>query len=103
MLTVIGTIDRLPSHFDRGVRFKFSVDTVHDVQAKLPPRIASAWHTGFRDTVQRVVEERLEELWQLPVRLRQPHGSADRAERRPMLAISGPSCRRLRSGVWSIS
>ena len=76
-ITLTGTIDNLPYHFDQGTRFNFAVERVHDAHIKVPPRITLAWYTGFRDTVQAVGDVQPGERWQLTVRLQRPHGNAN--------------------------
>ena len=76
-ITLTGTIDNLPYHFDQGTRFNFAVERVHGAAVKVPPRIALAWYTGFRDTLQQVGDVQPGERWQLTVRLQRPHGNAN--------------------------
>lgn len=71
---VTGTIDSLPNRFEQGVRFNLAVESA---SAKLPPRIALAWYTGYRDTVQPVADVQPGERWDLTVRLQRPHGNAN--------------------------
>ena len=76
-ITLTGTIDNLPYHFDQGTRFHFAVEHVHNARVTVPPRITLAWYTGFRDSVQPVPSVRPGERWQLVVRLQRPHGNAN--------------------------
>ena len=88
-VTLTGTIDNLPYHFDQGTRFNFAVERVHDARIKVPPRITLAWYAGFRGAVrqvgpvppvspvQQVGQVQPGERWQLTVRLQRPHGNAN--------------------------
>lgn len=76
-ITLIGTIDSLPYHFDQGVRFNFAVEHAGAAQGAVPPRVALAWYTGFKGTQQPVGAVRPGERWQLTVRLQRPHGNAN--------------------------
>lgn len=79
-ITLIGTIDSLPSRFERGVRFNFAVEEIvgEEVPASFPPRLALSWYSTFhRDELQRVADPQPGERWQLTVRLRRPHGNAN--------------------------
>jgi competence protein ComEC len=76
-VTVVGTIDSLPYRFDQGVRFNFAVEQVVGAKIRVPPRVALAWYSGFRDTVQEVGAVQPGERWQLTVRLQRPHGNAN--------------------------
>ena len=76
-LTLTGTIDSLPYHFDGGVRFNFAVEHIDEPRATVPPRIALAWYTGYRDFQQAVGDVQPGERWQLTVRLQRPHGNAN--------------------------
>ncbi|RJG21087.1 DNA internalization-related competence protein ComEC/Rec2 [Massilia cavernae] len=76
-LMVIGVIDSLPYNFDQGVRFQFRVEQATGARAAVPPRIALAWYTGFRDSEQQAGNVQPGERWQLTVRLQRPHGNAN--------------------------
>ena len=76
-LTLVGTIDSLPYHFDQGVRFNFRVEQAAGNGAAVPPRVALAWYTGFRTSSQQVGDVQPGERWQLTVRLQRPHGNAN--------------------------
>jgi competence protein ComEC len=76
-ITLTGTISSLPYRFDQGVRFNFAVEKWDGPDARIPPRIALAWYTGFRDAHQKVGDVQPGERWQLTVRLQRPHGNAN--------------------------
>lgn len=76
-ITLVGTIDSLPYRFDGGVRFNFAVEQVAGSKMTVPPRVALAWYSGFRDSVQRAGAVQPGERWQLTVRLQRPHGNAN--------------------------
>ena len=76
-LVLTGTIDSLPYNFDQGVRFNFAVEKVSEPGVVVPPRVALAWYTGFKDTQQHVGDVQPGERWQLTVRLQRPHGNAN--------------------------
>lgn len=73
-LLVTGTIDSLPYQFDQGVRFNLAVERAD--RAGVPPLVALAWYTGFKDQ-QPVGDIRPGERWQFTVRLQRPHGNAN--------------------------
>ena len=80
-LTIVGTIDSLPSYFERGVRFNFKVEKVLPVDGEvpaIPDRLALSWYAGYEEEVpQPAGEVHPGERWQLTVRLRRPHGNAN--------------------------
>jgi competence protein ComEC len=75
--TVIGTIDSLPYRFDQGVRFNFKVERVVGDGARVPPRVALSWYSGFRGSAQQVGDVQPGARWRLTVRLQRPHGNAN--------------------------
>ncbi len=76
-ITLVGTIDSLPYHFDQGVRFHFKVEQSAGSRATVPPRVALAWYTGYGAARSQVGEVQPGERWQLSVRLQRPHGNAN--------------------------
>lgn len=76
-LTLVGVVDSLPYNFDQGVRFHFRVEQAYGARFAVPPRIALAWYTGFRDSVEQVGDVQPGERWRLTVRLQRPHGNAN--------------------------
>lgn len=76
-LTVVGIVDSLPYTFDQGVRFHLKVEEARGAQFPVPPRVALAWYTGFRDARQQVGNVQPGQRWRLTVRLQRPHGNAN--------------------------
>ncbi|MES2739809.1 MAG: DNA internalization-related competence protein ComEC/Rec2 [Pseudomonadota bacterium] len=76
-VTVVGTIDSLPHHFEQGVRFHFAVERVLAPRLVLPPRLSLAWYAGRDGAAGVVGQVRPGERWQLTVRLQRPHGNAN--------------------------
>lgn len=91
-ITVIGTVDDLPSHTEQGARFRFVVEQVvmqGAVKPPVPPRLALSWYGNQR--YQTPVEDgegaapprlavpdlRPGERWRLQVRLKRPHGNVN--------------------------
>lgn len=76
-VTIIGTVDSLPSHFPQGIRFDFRVEQIAGT-APVPSRIALSWYYSFQSNSQvQWQAPRPGERWQLTVRLRRPHGNAN--------------------------
>ncbi|PFH11601.1 competence protein ComEC [Collimonas sp. PA-H2] len=79
-VTVIGTIASLPSYFETGARFNFVVEKVVQQNGEspvIPKRLALAW---YRNGDQEQTPQPLLTAgarWQLTVRLKRPHGSAN--------------------------
>ena len=85
-VTVVGIIDSLPQPFERGVRFEFAVETVLTPEAPVPSHLQLAWYSGrdggadYIDAPAKMMPKapvRAGERWQLTVRLKKPHGSAN--------------------------
>lgn len=78
-IVLVGTIDSLPHHFERGVRFHFAVESVdgETLPPHFPQRVALSWYTGFGAEAAPLPEVRPGERWRLTVRLRRPHGNAN--------------------------
>ncbi len=80
-VTIVGTIDSMPSYFERGVRFNFTVEKVvplDGIKPVLPARLALSWYSAFGvDEIKNVAEVYPGERWQFVVRLRKPHGNAN--------------------------
>jgi competence protein ComEC len=80
-VTLVGTIDSLPSRFEEGVRFNFAVERVLPVGGRtpvVPGRLALSWYSAFREQeLQEIGDVQPGERWQLTVRLQRPHGSAN--------------------------
>jgi len=78
-ISVIGVVASLPQPAERSVRFEFDVERVLTPGAQVPQRIVlSWWGRGARDASPAVLPEvHPGERWQLLVRLKRPHGSAN--------------------------
>ena len=76
-ITLVGTIDSLPYHFEQGVRFNFAVESASGAAFAVPPRVALSWYSGFREHTEAVGEVAPGERWRLTVRLQRPHGNAN--------------------------
>lgn len=85
-VTVVGTVDSLPARFERGVRFNFLVEKTVSQGAEtplIPARLALAWYAAGSFSKSNsapaavVPDPQPGERWQLTVRLRRPHGSAN--------------------------
>ncbi|MFZ6658723.1 DNA internalization-related competence protein ComEC/Rec2 [Undibacterium sp. TJN19] len=79
-ITVTGTIDSLPFHFDQGVRFNFAIEKISaDGEADYehwPSKIALSWYGADRGgDLSNVGDVQPGERWQLRVRLKRPHGN----------------------------
>lgn len=75
---VKGVIDSLPVDVSRGMRFTLRVEATEPPAAPVPEHIMLTWGQwgGAIDDKQRVIL-RPGERWQLPVRLKRPHGNAN--------------------------
>ena len=78
-ITVTGVIASLPQPYERSVRFTFDVEQVLTPGAQAPRRIVlSWWGRAARDGETAVLPEVYPgERWQLVVRLKRPHGTAN--------------------------
>lgn len=76
---LVGVVDELPRLSPAGVRFAFRVEAVDPAHARIPSRVSLAWYAGatasIRSEGQALPRVRAGERWQLPVRLRRPHGT----------------------------
>ena len=78
-----GIVSGLPAtnQSDRSVRFAFDVERVITPDAIVPSRLSLAWYTTWRGTKlqedEPLPEVHAGERWQLTLRLRRPHGSAN--------------------------
>lgn len=77
-IELIGVVAELPHDFDRGTRFRFSVEEVLSPEAGIPRQIMLSWYCGRGDcTPSAEVNLRPGERWRLTVRLKRPHGNAN--------------------------
>ncbi|AIY40956.1 DNA internalization-related competence protein ComEC/Rec2 [Collimonas arenae] len=79
-VTVIGTVDSLPSHFETGVRFTFSVEKILGQNGEspvIPRRLALAWYRNGDQALAPLSQLTAGARWQLTVRLKRPHGNAN--------------------------
>ncbi|WP_371329091.1 ComEC/Rec2 family competence protein [Collimonas sp. OK607] len=89
-ISVIGTVDSLPSYFESGARFTFAVEKVLDqdgVSPIVPKRLALAWYQTAGQPLP--VQVQPGARWQLTVRLKRPHGNAN------------PPFSTMKHGCWS--
>jgi len=77
---VVGTVTELPQRHDRGVRFVFRTEQVITPGAVVPTRLSLSWyHEADRKTSQFNAAPLMApgDRWQLTLRLKRPHGSAN--------------------------
>jgi competence protein ComEC len=79
---VTGSISSLPQRGPSGLRFQFDVEgaTLQGRPVALPSRLALGWYNGFADELpldDPRADLRGGQRWQLPLRLKRPHGSAN--------------------------
>jgi competence protein ComEC len=79
-LLLVGVVATMPQPGASGTRFVFQVDaaTMNGVAVSVPARIALGWYRGFGDEAaldDPRADLRAGQRWQLPVRLKQPHGT----------------------------
>jgi competence protein ComEC len=77
---VVGVVAGLPLPLERGVRFRFDVEKILTPGAKVPHHVLVSWYGAWRrdDAPVALPVVRAGERWQLSVRLRRPHGTANR-------------------------
>ena len=78
-IQIVGVIASLPQHYERSLRFEFDIESVLSVGAVAPSHIALSWWGSTAKDGQRgsLPDLKPGERWQLTVRLRRPHGSAN--------------------------
>lgn len=82
-IQLTGVVASLPQRFERGERFEFDVETVHNPSAHVPRHIQLSWYHSWDDqneadddsAVIRAVHPG--ERWRLTVSLKRPHGNAN--------------------------
>lgn len=72
-IELIGQVISLPQVFARGWRFEMAVESVLTANARVPKKLALAWYQGKQAVPALVPGQR----WQLMVRLKPPHGTAN--------------------------
>ena len=73
-ITLTGTVAEMARQHERGLRFAFDVESVQTAAAHVPQHIQLATYDGDMETP---LELHPGERWQLTVRLKQPHGTAN--------------------------
>jgi competence protein ComEC len=79
-IALVGVVAKLPTTTDRGTRFEFDVEKVVTPEAVVPPHISLTWYRESPGKANAGVPlPQLEpgQRWELTVRLRRPHGSAN--------------------------
>ena len=78
-IELIGVVDELPQHVDRGTRFAFAVERVITDGAVVPAEISLAWYAGWLhdSAADEVPDLHSGERWKLLVRLKRPHGTVN--------------------------
>jgi competence protein ComEC len=76
---VVGVVARLPQPFERGVRFEVEVEQVLTDGAIVPQRVLISWYGSWRrEAIPAALPVvRAGERWQLTLRLKRPHGTAN--------------------------
>jgi competence protein ComEC len=76
---LVGVVASLPKSYERSVRFELDVEQVLTSGAKVPQRVALSWWGRADGDGRRGARPEIHpgERWQLTVRLRRPHGSAN--------------------------
>jgi competence protein ComEC len=73
---VTGVIAELPQPTERGIRFAFRLERVLTPSAQVPARVMLTWYAD-RDGLAALPPLHAGQRWQLTVRLRKPHGTAN--------------------------
>ncbi|MDP4029540.1 MAG: DNA internalization-related competence protein ComEC/Rec2, partial [Gallionella sp.] len=73
-IEVVGVVAELPRRYERGLRFIFDVEQSITPQADVPQRVYLSTYTDDKTVP---LELRAGERWQLTLRLKQPHGTAN--------------------------
>lgn len=75
-LRLTGVVAEMPQASDRGTRFAFAIDTAASALGSLPDLVSLTWYAD--DTATAALPElHAGQRWQLSVRLRRPHGTAN--------------------------
>ena len=70
-----GVISQMTQPNTRGTRFRFDVERVLTVGARIPPRVAITWYGGWDGNTNTVPDLQAGQRWQFTARLRPPHGN----------------------------
>jgi competence protein ComEC len=74
---VTGVIAELPQPSERGMRFAFRVERVLTASAQVPERVMLTWYAERDGGLAALPPLHAGQRWQLTVRLRKPHGTAN--------------------------
>ncbi len=76
---VVGVVASLPQRYERSLRFELDIERVLTPDAVIPSHIALSWWGTAAKDGERGSQPEIKpgERWQLTVRLRRPHGSAN--------------------------
>jgi competence protein ComEC len=78
-LVVIGVVEQMPQHFERGLRFRFLIERCVEPGQPCPGQVAvrASWYSGglFGKGTQTVPQIEPGQRWQLSLRLKRPHAS----------------------------
>ena len=73
-ISLTGVVAELPQSGERSVRVRFDVETVRTPLARVPGHISLTW---YEEAGRPLPDLRAGQRWQLTVRLRRPHGTAN--------------------------
>lgn len=77
-IELVGVVSELPQPFERGTRFRLSVEQVLTAKAQVPSEIMLSWYSGRGEDEDSAGPAVLPgERWRLKVRLKRPHGNAN--------------------------
>jgi competence protein ComEC len=73
-ISLIGVVAEMPKQHERGLSFRFDVESVNTTQASVPPHILLSTYQNAKNPK---LDFHAGERWQLTVRLKQPHGTSN--------------------------
>lgn len=73
-IRLIGVVADMPKQHERGLSFRFDVESVSSPEATVPPHILLS---TYQDAKNPKLDFHAGERWQLTVRLKQPHGTSN--------------------------